>query len=151
MSRFLLLLLLVLSLALVACSDDEDEGGADSNDAAAPLTADAGDDFMVTVGEVPTFDACRSTGEIENYSWTVLAPPEAVPDDAGKLIREIEDDCRFTLDDAMVIEEVGEWVIQLEVRSGDETQTDTVTVTVMEPDAAPEVEITPEATEVLPE
>lgn len=150
MSRFLLLLLMVLSLALVACGDDEDEG-ADDNDDAAPLTADAGDDFAVIVGEAPTFDACRSTGDIENYAWTVLTPPEAVADDAGKPIREMGSDCRFTLDDAMAIEEVGAWVIQLEVRSGDETQTDTVTVTVMEPDAAPEVENTPEATEAAAE
>ncbi len=150
MSRFLLLLLMVLSLALVACGDDEDEGADDNNDAA-PLMADAGDDFMVTVGDVPTFDACLSTGNIENYSWTVLTPPEAVADDAGKPIREIGSDCRFTLEDAMAIEEAGEWVIQLEVRSGDETQTDTVIVTVMEPDAAPEAEATSEATETAAE
>lgn len=134
MSRLLFFLLIVFPLVLVACGDDEsDNADTPTPEDVAPISADAGDDFIVTVGDVPTFDACRSTGDIENYRWTVLTPPEAVAEDAGKIVREVESNCRFTLGDAMVIEEVGDWIILLEVRRGTEIQTDTVTVTVIEP------------------
>lgn len=138
MTRFLFLILMLLSLLLVACGDDdEDSNASNDNDNTAPLIADAGDDFEIVVGENPTFDACRSSGNIENYSWTVLIAPPTMPEDEGKVIRAIERNCSFTLEDAMAIEEVGDWVIQLEVRNGEESQTDTVTVTVVEAGNAP--------------
>lgn len=133
MPRFLLMLLVLLSLGLVACDDSEDDDS-DSNGESAPLTANAGEDFTVTVGEEPSFDACESTGDIENYAWTILSAPASVAEDEGKVIREIEPNCSFTLEDPMVVQEVGEWVIELEVQSGDETATDTVTVTVIAPE-----------------
>lgn len=132
MPRFLLILLVLLSFGLVAC-DDSGDNDSDSNGESAPLTADAGEDFTVTVGEEPSFDACESTGDIENYAWTILSAPETVAEDEGKVIREVEPNCSFTLEDPMVVQEVGEWVVELEVQSGDETATDTVTVTVIAP------------------
>lgn len=113
-----------LLVFLVACGDAEES---------ITLKANAGEDFAVTVGEAPEFDACASEGEIENYQWTILNAPTAQDEDEGKFIRETESNCKFTLEDTMVIEEVGEWIIQLQVRSADgKTATDTVTITVNE-------------------
>jgi hypothetical protein len=144
MPRFLLMLLVLLSLGLVACDDSEDDDS-DANGDAAPLAADAGEDFTVTVGEAPVFDACESSGDIDNYAWTIITAPASVPEDEGKVIREIEPNCSFTLEDPMAVQEVGEWVIELEVQSGDETATDTVTVSVVAPTEA--VEETEEPTD----
>ena len=96
------------------------------------LQADAGEDFVVPVGERPSFDGCASTGNIVNYKWTILEAPDTMPEDAGKIVREIEQNCAFTLGTEMVIEEAGEWVITLEVRdANNNTSTDTVTVQVL--------------------
>ncbi len=47
------------------------------------------------------------------------------------MIRDVESDCSFTLEDAMTVDDTGRWVIQLEVRDDkDHTATDTVAVTV---------------------
>ena len=97
-----------------------------------PLHANAGADFSVAMGEHPVFDGCGSTGRIVNYKWTVVTPCENVPQDAGKVLRETVDDCSFCLESAMGGEEVGIWIIGLEVRDPDgNTGTDTVRVTVM--------------------
>lgn len=126
MVKRIIFLGLVLMM-LVACGDDGDDESKES------LKADAGDNFTVAVGAAPTFDGCESTGDIENYKWIVLEAPPTKADDAGKVIREVEGNCRFTLADTMAIEETGDWVIELEVRDSDgKTATDTVTVTVVE-------------------
>jgi hypothetical protein len=97
----------------------------------APLQANAGTDFSVTIGESPTFDGCASTGEIANYKWTIVSAPDAMSDDAGKVIREVDANCSFTLGAAMGVDEVGPWVIELEVRDADgNTSTDQVQVEV---------------------
>lgn len=144
MTRFLFLLLVLMSLALVACDSEDEESDTDDS---AELTANAGEDFMVTVGDAPIFDACESTGDIDNFKWTILSAPEPVADDAGKVIREVETNCSFTLEDAMVLEEAGEWVIELEVQSGDDTETDTVTITVMASEDTPSEDPTDAPTE----
>lgn len=96
-----------------------------------PPQAEAGQDFSVIVGEQPTFDGCGSTGEMINYKWTIISAPEQLADDAGKVIRETDPNCSFTLGAAMGVDEVGEWVIELEVQDeAGNTSTDTVTVTV---------------------
>lgn len=103
-------------------------GGAGSG-----LKADAGADFSVAVGESPKFDGCASAGDIVNYKWTIVTAPTGMTKDAGKVLREVDSNCSFTLEAEMSLAEMGEWMIQLEVRnaSGD-TAADTVTVTVTE-------------------
>lgn len=97
----------------------------------APLQANAGTDFSVTVGEAPMFDGCASTGEIANYKWTIVSAPDKMSQDAGKVIREVDANCSFTLGAAMGVDEVGPWVIELEVRdAGGNTSTDEVQVEV---------------------
>ncbi len=111
------------SLALLgaSCSD----GGS--------LSADAGSDFSVAVGESPEFNACDSTGEIANYAWTIAAAPDGAGDQEGKAIRDTSADCSFVLEAAMVPEEVGSWTIELTV-SDDEgsSSTDSVVIEVTE-------------------
>lgn len=111
---------LFLVLAVAACSDTA-------------ATADAGSDFNVAVGSSPTFDGCGSTGDITNYRWTIVEAPEKMALDVGKVIRNIEPSCSFTLEAAMLAQEVGTWVIELTVSddAGD-TDTDTVTVRIVE-------------------
>jgi hypothetical protein len=97
----------------------------------APLQANAGTDFSVNIGESPTFDGCASTGEVANYKWTIVSAPDKMSDDAGKVIREVDANCSFTLGAAMGVDEVGPWVIELEVRdAGGNTNTDQVQVEV---------------------
>ncbi len=97
------------------------------------LKADAGADFSAAVGQSPKFDGCASTGAIVNYKWTIVTAPSGMAKDAGKVIREIDPNCSFTLEAEMGLEEMGGWVIQLEVRDANgNTATDTVNVTVTE-------------------
>lgn len=98
----------------------------------APLMADAGADVQVRVGDSPNFDACSSTGPIANYRWTVLQAPDGMPDYAGKEIMAVQPRCSFTLEASMLVEEVGRWVIQLEVRDHvGNISTDTVVIEVI--------------------
>ncbi len=97
-------------------------GGAD-------LNADAGDDFAVDVGSAPTFDGCGSSGDISNYQWTITSAPEG-SGDAGKVLRETAGDCQFELESSMLVDDVGEWTIELVVTDGDSTASDEVVVTV---------------------
>lgn len=116
--KTLAMVLLIFSLILVACGGEK-------------LQADAGEDFVVNIGDAPTFDGCGSTGDIENYQWSVLSAPDTRAEDSNKVIRAVEGACQFTLEDTMVLEEIGEWVIQLTVRdTDDKTATDTVKITV---------------------
>jgi len=113
------LFFLTLLLFVVACQSGS------------TLQANAGSDFTLTAGESPTFDGCASTGEIVNYRWQIITAPDARSDDADKMIREIDPNCSFTLETAMVVEEVGEWLIELQVRDADgNSSTDTLRVTV---------------------
>lgn len=122
MKRLWLLISIGLVIILVGC------GGGDE-----PLAVDAGDDFEIQVGESPTFDGCASTGAIDNYKWTIIEAPPAMAEDSGKIIREVDANCSFTLDAAMGLKEMGAWIIELEVsNSAGETATDRVTVTVNE-------------------
>ena len=109
----------LLALVLVAC------GGS------AALNADAGADFVVPMGEAPSFDGCASQGDIVNYNWRIVSTPDEMSDDAGKPLRESDTKCSFTLDAAMAISDVGVWLIELEVRdAAGNTATDQVRVTV---------------------
>ena len=108
-------------LFLAACGTEVEVGS---------LTADAGTDFTVAVGDVPTFDGCASSGDISNYEWTIVEGPAA--DDAGKALRETMGSCDFDLENAMVIDDVGEWTIELNITDGNISATDEVVVTVTE-------------------
>ena len=93
------------------------------------LKADAGADLSITVGDSPTFDGCGSNGQIQNYRWVIIEAPDLMPGDAGKVIREIESSCSFSLDATMEIQEVGIWVVELTVSDDDgNTSDDTVTM-----------------------
>lgn len=107
-----------IGLALAACS-----GGS-------ALSADAGEDFDVSVGVAPEFVACDSTGDISNYEWTISDAPDSRPESVGQELRAIMGDCSFTLESQMVLDDVGEWTIDLTVTDGDSTDTDQVVVTV---------------------
>lgn len=94
------------------------------------LSADAGEDFAVSVGEAPEFVACDSTGDISNYEWTISAAPEARPESVGQELRAVMADCSFVLESQMVLDDVGEWTIDLTITDGTDTATDQVVVTV---------------------
>ena len=114
-------LLIAAGIALAACGGDSGS-----------LVADAGDDFTVAVGEVPTFDGCGSEGEFTNYEWTIIEAPDSQPDADGKPLRTLMADCSFELENAMIIDDVGEWTIELAAISGETEATDQVVVTVTE-------------------
>lgn len=125
-ARVVVLLVIVGGL-LVACG----AGTSGGNEQA--LAADAGADFSVRVGEQPRFDGCGSTGDMVNYKWTIVGAPENMSEDVGKVIRESEPNCSFNLEAAMVVDELGVWEVQLEVRDGaGNTAVDGVNVTVVE-------------------
>lgn len=95
------------------------------------LCADPGDDLSVPVGERPTFDACRSTGDIANYKWRIISGPENKQEDVEKVIAEVQSNCSFRLEAEMVAEEAGVWEIELQVRDTvGNSSTDTVRVEV---------------------
>ena len=119
-ARIIGLILALLSM-LAACQ----------NSGSPPPQANAGADFSIVAGEKPTFDGCASTGEIVNYKWTIVVASENMPEDAGKVLREMDANCSFTLGAAMGVAEIGEWVIELEVRDATgNTSTDTVGIEV---------------------
>lgn len=115
-------LFIAAGITLAAC------GGGDSGS----LVVDAGDDFTVEVGEVPVFDGCGSEGEFTNYEWTIIEAPNSQPDADGKPLRTLMADCSFELENAMIIDDVGEWTIELVAISGETEATDQVVVTVTE-------------------
>jgi len=96
------------------------------------LKADAGPDLTVAVKQNPRFDGCASKGNIANYKWTILKAPEGeMAGDAGKVIRDIDANCSFTLEESMTLKHMGVWEIQLEVRdAAGNTSTDTVKTTI---------------------
>lgn len=109
--------LAAMAVALAACG-----GGG--------VSADAGEDFSVGLGEAPVFDGCGSSGDGLSYTWTIVEPPDDMADDTGKVLRESIGDCSFTLESDMVVADVGTWVIELSVTDGDTVETDQVTVNV---------------------
>jgi len=95
------------------------------------VRADAGNNFNVAVGQSPQFDGCGSDGDIENYQWTIRDTPTDMADDIDKVLRETGSDCTFDLETPMIVDELGEWTIELEVRDPDgNSSRDTVVVTV---------------------
>ena len=95
------------------------------------VTADAGEDFSVPVGEAPEFDGCGSSGDITNYQWVIRETPSNMAEDVDKVLREESADCSFVVENTMTIDEVGDWTIELSVTDGDGGEsTDSVVVEV---------------------
>lgn len=113
----------LVALALVAAAACSESGDPEAN---------AGDDFMVAVGDSPTFDGCGSTGSIETYSWVIVEAPEEMADDAEKALKLDSSECSFELPAAMGLDEVGSWVIELTAENADTASADRVTVQVVE-------------------
>jgi hypothetical protein len=110
-------LLLLVVLVAAACS-----GGN-------VLNADAGGDFTLAVGDVPSFNGCDSSGEIANYQWIIREAPAGMASDEGKVLRGVLTECSFSLENTMVIGEVGSWTIELIVTDADgNSSADTVQV-----------------------
>ena len=116
---FLVLVLFVLSaLLLVACTS-------------ATVQANAGDDFSVREGAAPTFDGCGSSGQIVTYEWRIVAAPAGREAAEGNVIQSAAD-CTFELGAQMVVDDMGEWVIELSVVDGEGNRdSDRVTVVVV--------------------
>lgn len=96
------------------------------------IKADAGEDFSVQVGESPIFDGCNSVGDITNYSWAITKAPESMAEYDGKVIREIDHNCSFTLTASMLADEVGMWEVELTVSDASNRMSrDTVSVDVV--------------------
>ena len=111
----------VMLMALAGCGDDDG------------VKADAGSDFSVGVGGSPTYDGCGSTGAITNYEWVIRDTPSKMDEDVDKPIRELDENCSFTLDAAMVIDELGDWTVELTVSDADgNASSDSVVITVTE-------------------
>ena len=115
------ILIAAIGLFASACTSD-----------ASAVSSNAGTDFAVTVGEAPEFDGCASTpvDEIENFEWVIVEGPN--PDDVGKALRAEQATCSFILENTMVIEDVGQWTIELTVTDGSEQDADQVVVDVVE-------------------
>ena len=115
---FFSLIAAVVAIALTACRSE-------------PLKADAGPDFSVAVDATPRFNGCSSTGDIVNYEWTILSPPPQAPGEVGKVIRDGDASCAFTLERPLQYQDIGVWLIELEASdSWGNTSTDTVILTV---------------------
>jgi hypothetical protein len=100
---------------------------------AGQISADAGPDQQIQVGDSPIFDGCSSEGSISGYTWTIIEPPDSRPEDINKVLKQDESSCDFTLDAEMGLNDVGTWIIELEVRDADGmSSTDTVNFTVSE-------------------
>jgi hypothetical protein len=112
--------LVIAALLSTACGSSSD------------LAADAGEDRSFAVGESPEFNGCSSSGEIVDYRWVIIDAPDGAADkDNGKVLRETNAECTFTIDAAMEVDEVGPWVIELTVSDSDgDTSTDSVIVTI---------------------
>ena len=118
---FQLVILAALMLGLiVACSSAE------------TVTANAGTDFSVMEGEAPTFDGCESDGPIASYEWRIVEAPAGRETTEGNVIH-TDTACSFALVAEMVVDDMGDWVIELSVLDGDgNNAVDTVTVSVID-------------------
>jgi len=94
----------------------------------APPVANAGPDILVHIGETASCDGSSSVdldgGEIVFYRWTVAAVPEGREDRVGSILAEGADATICNLDHPLGKEDVGEWIIELEV-TDDEGQSAT--------------------------
>ena len=94
----------------------------------APPLANAGPDILVHVGETVSCDGSSSVdldgGNIVFFRWTVAAAPERREDEVGTILANGADAMICTLDLPLGEENVGEWIIELEV-TDDEGQSST--------------------------
>ncbi len=93
------------------------------------VVADAGDDQTVNVGATVTLDGTGSTGDDIAYSWEIVSAPGAVPTLTGS----------STAQPSFPAQDAGDYRIELEVTDGNQTDSDEVRVTVVQPNRAPTV------------
>lgn len=89
----------------------------------APPVANAGPDILVHVGETVSCDGSSSAdldgGKIVFYRWTVAAAPEGREDEVGTILAEGASATICKLAHPLGKEDVGEWIIELEVTDDD--------------------------------
>jgi hypothetical protein len=94
----------------------------------APPVANAGPDILVHVGETVSCDGSSSVdldgGNIVYYRWSIAAAPEGREDQVGSILAEGADAMICTIDLPLREENLGEWIIELEV-TDDEGQSAT--------------------------
>lgn len=126
---FFMALLGTSALFLASCDDDDD-----GNDIIPiEVFADAGDDQTVNVGQMVTLDGSGSTitgATTLDYNWEFTSVPDG---SAATLTNVNAANASFTPD----VE--GDYVVQLTVSSGDEEDTDEVTITA-QPEEMPAAE-----------
>ncbi len=85
----------------------------------APPRADAGPDVTVHIGEIVSYDSSLSIdldgGKIVYYRWRVASAPEGREDEIGRLLHEGQDAAVWSSDVPLAEQDVGEWIIELEV------------------------------------
>jgi hypothetical protein len=102
----------------------------------APPRADAGPDVTAHIGETVSYDGSSSVdldgGKIVYYRWRVTSAPEGREGEIGRVLHEGEDAAVWTSDVPLAQEDVGEWVIELEVTDDEgQSATDDLTLTVV--------------------
>jgi hypothetical protein len=94
----------------------------------APPVANAGPDIFAHVGETVSCDGSFSVdldgGNIVYYRWSIAAAPEGREDQVGSILAEAADAMICTMDLPLRDENLGEWIIELEV-TDDEGQSGT--------------------------
>jgi len=116
----------ILALALTSCALATK----------APPRAYAGPDISTRVGETVSFDGSQSVdldgGQIVHYRWKVTAAPERREEEIGRILHEGADAAVWTMQSALTEEDIGEWVIELEVTDDDgQSATDDLIMTVV--------------------
>jgi hypothetical protein len=102
----------------------------------APPRANAGPDVTVRVGETVSYDGSLSVdldgGKIVYYQWRVSSAPEGREEAIGRVLREGEDAAAWSSDTALAEQDVGEWVVELQVTDDEgQSATDDLTLTVV--------------------
>jgi len=124
---FLPLLLMAVSIAITSCDEDDD-----TSEPTATLEADAGNDMTVEVGEEVTLDGSNSSASEGSfdYNWSFSSIPA---NSSAELQNANSETPSFTPD------AVGDYVVELTITSGDQEDTDDVSVTATEGNTPKEI------------
>lgn len=124
---FFPLVLMAVSIAITSCNEDDD-----TSEPSVTLEADAGNDMTVEVGEDVMLDGSNSSASEGSfdYNWSFAATPD---NSTAELQNANSETPSFTPD------AVGDYVVELTITSGDQEDTDEVTVTATEGNTTKEV------------